>query len=60
MQNRELYKEAHMEKSCETCRYDLGGGRYNCQINEEQECRDGGGYELWEPKDEHDLPKEEE
>ena len=49
-----------MEKSCETCKFDLGGGRYNCQINEEQECRDGGGYELWEPKDEHDLPKEEE
>ena len=41
-----------MEKSCETCRYDLGGGRYNCRINEEQECRDGGGYELWEPKEE--------
>ena len=40
-----------MDKSCETCRYDLGGGRYNCRLNVEQECRDGGGYECWEPKE---------
>lgn len=37
-----------MHDSCEGCRYDLGGGRENCLINAEYECRDGGGYELWE------------
>lgn len=46
-----------MEKSCETCRYDLGGGRYNCRLNVEQECRDGEGYELWEPNDKYKPPR---
>lgn len=32
--------------SCEGCRHDLGGGC--CRINEEQECREGGEYELFE------------
>lgn len=34
--------------SCEGCRHDLGGGRDNCRINEAFECRDGGGFELYE------------
>lgn len=32
--------------SCEGCRHNLGGGC--CRINEEQECREGGEYELFE------------
>ncbi len=46
-----------MEKSCETCRYDLGGGRWNCRLNVEQECRDGEGYELWEASDKYKPPR---
>ena len=34
-------------KSCETCKYDLGGGC--CRINEEAECA-AGVFELWEEK----------
>ena len=40
-----------MERSCETCIYDLGGGRDNCTENVAYECRDGGGFEHWTPKD---------
>ena len=36
-------------ESCQGCRHDLGGG--SCAINEEAECREGGGFELWEPKE---------
>lgn len=36
-------------ESCEGCIHDLGGG--HCRINMERECREGGGFELWEPKD---------
>lgn len=36
-------------ESCEGCKNDLGGG--HCRINMERECREGGGFELWEPKD---------
>lgn len=32
--------------SCTGCIHDLGGGC--CRINEEGECREGGGFELWE------------
>lgn len=32
--------------SCEGCKYDLGGGC--CRINLEAECREGGGFEMWE------------
>lgn len=35
--------------SCDNCKNDLGGGC--CRINLEAECREGGGYEAWEPKD---------
>ena len=37
-----------MEKRCETCRHDLGGGYNNCRINLEAECG-AGGFEAWEP-----------
>lgn len=33
--------------SCLRCRHYLGGGC--CRINLEGECREGGGFELWEP-----------
>lgn len=39
-------KEAH--ESCDGCKHDLGGGRDNCRINLSYECRDGGGFELWD------------
>lgn len=38
-----------MRKSCESCRYYLGGGC--CRIHEEAECREGGGYELWDKEE---------
>ena len=37
--------------SCEGCKNDLGGGRDNCRLNLSFECRDGGGFEAWEPED---------
>lgn len=37
-----------MSKECSTCKHYLGGGC--CRLNMEQECREGGGYELWEGK----------
>ena len=42
-------KEAH--ESCAGCRHDLGGGRDNCRLNLAYECRDGGGFEAWEPEE---------
>lgn len=33
--------------SCKGCKHDLGGGY--CRINMEAECREGGGFELYEP-----------
>lgn len=38
----------HIEKSCAGCEHYLGGGA--CRINCEAECREGGGFELYEPK----------
>lgn len=35
-------------ESCEGCRHNLGGS--HCRINVEGECREGGGFELWEVK----------
>lgn len=32
--------------SCEGCKHDLGGG--HCRLNVEDECCEGGGFELWE------------
>lgn len=42
--------QTNKERSCETCRYDLGGGYNNCMINLEAECAEGG-FEAWEPKE---------
>lgn len=39
-----------MNRCCETCRHDLGGGYDNCRINLEAECS-AGNYEAWEPKE---------
>ena len=36
-----------MKKSCETCRFYLGGGC--CAVSLEQECQDGG-LQAWEEK----------
>lgn len=36
-------------ESCEGCVHDIGGGC--CRINEERECRDGGGFELYERRE---------
>lgn len=33
---------------CEACKNGLGGG--HCRINLEAECREGGGFEAFEPK----------
>ena len=38
-----------MHRSCDGCKYDLGGGRDNCLENVAYECRDGGGFEHWTP-----------
>lgn len=35
--------------NCDTCKHDLGGGC--CRINLEAECREGGGFEAWEPRE---------
>ena len=52
-------KEAH--ESCDGCKHDLGGGRDNCRLNLAYECRDGGGFELWEAnEDEPDHEPERE
>jgi hypothetical protein len=44
------------ERSCESCRHDLGGYN-NCRINLEHECA-AGNYEAWEPKPADDEAKE--
>lgn len=45
--------EQEPRTSCAGCRHDLGGGRDNCDIDVAYECRDGGGFELWEPKEDN-------
>ena len=36
-------------RTCPTCAHHLGAEQ--CRINAEGECREGGGFELWEAKD---------
>lgn len=36
-------------EGCDGCKYNLGGG--HCGLNVEDECREGGGFELWEEVD---------
>lgn len=43
-------EEKPEHSSCVGCTHDLGGGR--CRINLEYECREGGGFELWEEDEE--------
>jgi uncharacterized membrane protein YraQ (UPF0718 family) len=38
--------------SCIGCKHHLGGG--HCRINVEDECCEGGGFELYEPDDRGD------
>ena len=38
-----------MDKSCESCRWWLGGVYACCRMNLEKECREGE-YEAWEEK----------
>lgn len=38
---------------CESCHNDLGGGA--CKISMEAECREGGGFELFEPKEQVEV-----
>jgi len=35
--------------TCPTCAHHLGGGQ--CRLNAEAECCEGGGFELWEVRD---------
>lgn len=35
-------------RCCPTCAHHLGAEQ--CRINAEGECREGGGYELWEER----------
>ena len=43
------------ERTCATCRHDLGGGQ--CARSLERECRDGG-FEAWEEKDNAEQEKD--
>lgn len=42
----EAEDEAPEHDSCDGCKNDLGGG--HCKINLEDECCEGGGFEMWE------------
>ena len=42
--------------SCDGCCHNLGGG--HCRINVEEECREGGGFELWEFKKPEEINKQ--
>lgn len=46
-------EEMPTRESCDGCDHDLGGG--HCAINVEGECREGGGFELWEDKKADDM-----
>lgn len=48
LKNDEPDEESEIE-SCAGCRNHLGGG--HCRINVEGECREGGGFELYEPEE---------
>jgi len=38
-------------RTCPTCAHHLGGGQ--CRLNAEDECAEGGGYELWQQKEDN-------
>jgi len=41
--------EKTQQRTCPTCAHHLGGGQ--CRLNAEAECCEGGGFELWEVRD---------
>ena len=43
--------------SCKGCIHDLGGGQ--CRINVELECREGGGFELYDWQEKQTKPEAE-
>lgn len=43
--------------SCKGCAHDLGGGQ--CRINVEWECREGGGFELYDWAEKQTKPEAE-
>lgn len=43
--------------SCKGCIHDLGGGQ--CRINVERECREGGGFELYDWQEKQTKPEAE-
>ena len=43
--------------SCKGCIHDLGGGQ--CRINVERECREGGGFELYDWAEKQTKPEAE-
>ena len=47
-------KSGMVKDSCKGCRWYLGGGC--CRINAEAECREGGGFELYEQEEEDVQP----
>lgn len=47
-----MNENPNVHDSCEGCRNNLGGG--HCKINLEDECCEGGGFELWEAEHEQD------
>ncbi len=42
-------EDGKARNTCDGCKWYLGGGI--CQIEEAAECRDGGGFELYEEKE---------
>lgn len=42
-------------RPCEACRWHIGAGC--CRINMEDECGEGGCYELWEPCASEERPE---
>lgn len=41
-----MIQNGEERNTCDGCKWYLGGGC--CRLNAEPECRDGGGFELWE------------
>ena len=45
----ELEDDEPEHDSCDGCKHNIGGGC--CNLNLEDECEAGGGFEMWEEKD---------
>ena len=46
----DLEEDEPEHDSCDGCKHNLGGGC--CNLNLEDECEAGGGFEMWEGEDE--------